>query len=407
MAYLPLANILHYKCRSVLSALGISLGICMLITLGGLSRGSLHEIADRWEAVDAELIVFPRGWGNDAATRSGSGLGDGYADKIRRDFPKLVERVVPVFTWTMKLAGQDQMIVGVDPKYFKTLTGGRKLEKGGRLFDPDNKFADWIVQKLLAPAKGDKDDEIEISEAQLSDPAHNGLEIVIDTRLARAGDFRLGQVVAAANHRWKIVGIVEAGAMARVFMPRRTAQFLFGSGDIRKSTLMFVKLKSGVSPARAVEKISAKIRHDVVPLARYRGALVAKFNIMFVYVDIVNAVAMILAFLFIMVTLYTMVLQRTRDIAILISSGAGSGFIIRQVLGESLLLTGAGAAGGIALSFLAGWAIETIRPLLTVTITWEWIGVAMLAAAAGAVVSALYPAWQATRVDVARTLTLE
>jgi hypothetical protein len=33
--YLPLANILHHKLRSALSALGIGIGICMLITLAG------------------------------------------------------------------------------------------------------------------------------------------------------------------------------------------------------------------------------------------------------------------------------------------------------------------------------------------------------------------------------------
>ena len=74
MAYLPLANILHHPLRSLLSAMGIGIGICMLVTLTGLSRGSLYEIADRWESVDADLIVFPRGWGDSATAKSGVGL---------------------------------------------------------------------------------------------------------------------------------------------------------------------------------------------------------------------------------------------------------------------------------------------------------------------------------------------
>ena len=47
MTYLPLANILHHKLRSVMSALGIGIGICMLVTLSGLARGSLFEITLR------------------------------------------------------------------------------------------------------------------------------------------------------------------------------------------------------------------------------------------------------------------------------------------------------------------------------------------------------------------------
>jgi putative ABC transport system permease protein len=124
-------------------------------------------------------------------------------------------------------------------------------------------------------------------------------------------------------------------------------------------------------------------------------------------VDAVNAIALVIAFLFIMVTLYTMVLQRTREIAILKSCGASDAFLVRQVLAESLLLTGAGLAAGVALSFLAAWAIQTLRPLLTVTITWRWIAIAAVAAAAGAVAAGAYPAWRATRVDVGEALTLE
>jgi len=102
-----------------------------------------------------------------------------------------------------------------------------------------------------------------------------------------------------------------------------------------------------------------------------------------------------------------MVLQRTRDIAILKSSGASDWFIVRQVLGESALLTAAGTAAGVAMACAAGRAIETFKPLYSVTVTPRWIGIAICAAAVGAAASAVYPAWQATRVDIAEALTLE
>ena len=76
MANLPLANLLHHKLRSVLSALGIGMGICMLVTLSGLSRGSLFEIAERAESVNADLIISPRGWGDNTADKAGSALPD-------------------------------------------------------------------------------------------------------------------------------------------------------------------------------------------------------------------------------------------------------------------------------------------------------------------------------------------
>ena len=407
MAYLPLANLMHHKLRSALSAVGIGMGVCMLITLSGLARGSLFEVAERLESVDADLIVSPRGWGENTADKSGSALPDKFARRIVERHGEIVAAAVPVFVWPMRLAGQDHRAAGVDPHQWHVLTGNRPLAEG-RLFDPEGRFARWLEAKLLAPAEANEPDEpLEIGPDELAHPDHNGLELVIDSRLADAGGYRVGQTVHSAGHDWRIVGIVPAGVMTRVFLPRRTAQFLFGCGDITKSTMIFVKLKAGVPTGPAVRKIRATVRHDVVPLARYRGMLVEKFGILFAYVDVVNGVALVIAFLFIMITLYTMVLQRTREIAILKSCGAGNAFILRQVLAESALLTGTGTLVGIVLSFAAAEAIEACRPLLTVTITWRWIAIAIGAAAAGAVLSGLYPAWRAVRVDVVEALTLE
>lgn len=404
MACLPLANILHHKLRSVLCALGIGIGMCMLITLSGLARGTLYEVAERWESVDADLIVFPRGWGHSAATRSGSGLSDGNAPLILKENADMVRSVVPVFTWHVRFGAQDQMVAGVDPAHFQTLTGGRRPDEG-RLFDPAGKFAAWLEGELLAGTDGA--DEFDPTEADLSHPDHNGLEIVIDRRLAESEGYELGAAVFAANHHWTVVGIVPAGVMTRVFMPRRTAQFLFGSGDIRKSTLMFVKLRAGVDVGRASEAIRRTTAHDVVPLGSYRGMLVEKFGILLAYVDTVNVIALVIAFLFTMITLYTMVLQQTREIAILKSCGASGAFILRQVMGESMLLTAGGLAAGIAMSFLAAWLIELFMPLKTVTITWRWLAIATGAAAAGAAASALYPAWRAAKVDMVEALMFE
>ncbi len=416
--YLPLANLLHYKLRSVLSALGIAIGICLLVTLLGLSRGSLYEIADRWESVDAELFAYPEIWEQNITALSGVGLPDRYAEKILERHGDIVRRIVPVFLWSVRLGGQDQLAAGVDPQDFAALVGDGGLVEG-RLFDPEGRFGAWISEKLLAaPADSDADEDgekdggddgqriITIGEGDLSHADHNGMEIVIDERLAKAGAFKLGQTVKMANHSFRIVGIAAAGGLSRVYLPRRAAQFLFGGGDITKSTLLFIKLRDGVHASAAARKLHL-LGLEIVQTAQFRHMLERQFGIMFVYVDAVNAIVLVIAFLFIMITLYTMVLQRTRDIAILKSSGASDAFIVRCVLAESALLTAAGTVAGIAMSFAAGRLIEAVRPLLTVRITWEFILTGVAAAALGAFLSAVYPAWRATRVDMVEALAWE
>lgn len=413
MVPLPVANILHHKVRSTLSVLGIGLGLCMLITLSGLARGSLSEVADRWEAIDADLIIYPPGWGDNITTLSGLGLPDRLAAKVARENAAVIEHVVPVFFWQVKFAGQDQMVAGVDAGDFPVLTRGRALVKG-RLFGGGASQWDEFIERLrrertasLSEAQ-QQDYVLDITEDDLAKAGW--LDLVIDDRLAQAGKLHVGDAVEAANHHWRVVGIAPRGVSSRVFMPRQTAQFLFGAGDTAKSTLALVKLKADSAGKVDAEKAALAIRRggvDVIHVNQYRGKLQQKFGVMFRYVDAVNTIALAIAFLFIMNTLYTMVLQRTRDIAILKSCGASGAFVLWQVLAESLLLSALGAAVGIGLSFLAAWLIETLRPLLTVTITWPWIALALAAAAAGAILSSLYPAWRATRVDMVEVLTLE
>jgi putative ABC transport system permease protein len=247
---------------------------------------------------------------------------------------------------------------------------------------------------------------VDIGPEDLADPNHDGLELVVDSRLADYGDLRVGQKAPIGGHAFTIVGIVEAGRLSRAFMPRRTAQLLFGLGSVSKSTVLFIDIPDGADPQAAADRMQT-VGPAVAPVEDYGRMLRAQWAVMFDYVNAVNAIALIIAFLFIMNTLYTMVLQRTREIAILKSSGASNAFILRQVLGESLLLTGAGAIVGVGLSYLAALVIRAVRPLLTVNITWEWIAVAGVAALVGAALSALYPAWRAMRVDMVEALSTE
>ncbi len=410
MAWYPLANVLHHKLSSALSALGIGIGVCMMITLTGLTRGSLYEVARRWESVHADLIVYPK-LRQDVSMLTGAGLSDQYERVLPELNPGTVAKAAPVFFWRMKLAGQDQTVAGVRNKDLSTVSGGAAALAGQARFTPRT---DWETfwEGMVAQQRADWVEKYGSGEGFLPDPRPEQLakagwmQLIIDDRLARAGGFRVDQEVTAAGHIWQIVGIVPAGGLARVYMPRRTAQLLF-AGGAEQSTVLFVTLTDQADLETARADIAEQTGQKVAPLSSYRALLEDKFGVMFLYIDVVNVLAMAIAFLFIMITLYTMVLQRTRDIAILKSSGASSGYILRQVLTEALLLTGTGAVLGVALSYLAGWAIQQVRPLLTVEITLRWVLTGLACAIAGAVLSALYPAWRATRVDMISALSYE
>lgn len=398
MANLPLANLSHHKIGSILSATGIGIGICMLITLAGLSRGSVNEVVARWQRVRADLIVAPGS--TNITMASGAAVNtraiDVITDLLGPEGHPLVDRVTPVFIVRAGIGAREHQIFGIRAGDFEVFAGAGRVI-AGRLPDPQGAFERWITDQFAQAGTG----VLEIADAQLT--AHGGLEIAVDTVLADEMDLAVGDMLDMAGRSWRVVGIYQAGATARVMAPLATVQFLYGL-SLSRVTLLFVGLDDGVAVSDARTRLAEATRLSVVPIEQYQTMLLANLGIMYHYVDAVNTLALLNAFLFIMITLYTMVLQRRRDIAILKSMGAGRGFLLRQILAESLMLTALGVAVGVAMSFGAERLIESLRPDLTVTITARWIGIAALAALVGGVIAGLYPAWLASRVDVAEAL---
>ena len=413
--FLPLANIRHHKSRSIFCAVGIAIAVCMLVSLTGLSRGTIYEIEERMGSIDAELVVVPAGLSDNVPTLSGMKLSTKIANIIETQYPDTIEKAVPVFICTIKLGGQDQRVTCISPDNWDIFSNKFDSELiEGQLFDKDNKFSNWLAKQKQQQNNSEGDTELkELSPKELSNPEHNGMQLVIDQRLATTGGYKCGQKVHTANHDWTITGISPTGVATRVFMPLATGQELFGMGNINNCTMIFLKLKKlppGITPSRCAEQIHKKYGEygvDVMPMSDYSGSLEHKFKIMFVFVDIVNMIAMVIAFLFVTSTLYTMVLQRSREIAILKSCGASAPFIIMQVVSESAIITITGAVLGIIGSFGVQKMVETYKPLLTVQITPVWIFVAITASAGGAMISALYPAWRAIKTDMVEAMRYE
>src|SRR5262249_43442964 len=135
--------------------------------------------------------------------------------------------------------------------------------------------------------------------------------------------------------------------------------------------------------------------------------LADSFSQIYMFMTIASTISMVVCFLFILLTVYMNVLERTREFGILRSLGATGGYLIREIVTESLLLCGAGAACGIAVGYIAKFIIEAVRPLLTVKIAPQFLLLAVAIAIVGGVISAVYPGWRATRFDPVVALSFD
>src|SRR5205807_2931837 len=110
-----------------------------------------------------------------------------------------------------------------------------------------------------------------------------------------------------------------------------------------------------------------------------------------IFINIVIGISVVVGFIVIFQSMYTAVMERTREIGILKSLGASKFYIVRTILRETLLLAIAGIIFGIIVSIVARAGIKGRWPSLPVQITWFWTIYAAIIAVAGAMLGAIYP----------------
>jgi putative ABC transport system permease protein len=358
---LPLANILAKKVRTAISVLAIGVGVALFLVLIGLTS-MLHEIADRTVHVSAHLMVWPA---SDQVLISG-GLP---ADKVEKDLLSVpgVECAIPVLQWPLKFANRVQNVYGIRP-------------------------ADWHF--FAAP-----DQLIE------GRPLQGGWEMIIDTRLAAAGGYKVGDVVTQWGHDFKVVGLAREGVAGRVFMPIDTVGEALEQTD-RRASFFYVR---ATDPARVPDvKAALKLRGlSVFTLDEFYDRLASAFGDMNLVIGAVVFVAGFVCFLVILLTVYTMVIERTREIGILKGIGASRLQIFGLVLAEAALI----CAGGIVIGFLLTWGgrslVLHLQPLWTVDIPAVRFLYAALLAAVGTLLGAIHPALRAARQDPVESLRYE
>ncbi len=362
MARLPVANILARKVRTAISMLAIGVGVALYLVLVGLTT-ILGEIAERTVNVDAHLMVWPA---SDQVVLSG-GLPAETVEARLREVPG-VERAIPVLRWPLRLAGRVQNVYGIRPSDWPAFRGGEGGVLEGR-------------------------------------PLEGGSEILIDARLRAAGDFHVGQAVERFGRRFTIVGVAPEGVAGRVFMPIETVSECLGQDRLRAS-FFYVKLGSpgGVAAARdAVERLGLR----PITFDEYYDVLAASFVDMDLIIGAVVLVAGFVCFLVVLLTVYTMVLERTREIGILKGLGASRAQVFGVVMAEAGLI----CAGGIAAGFLLTWAsraiILALQPLWSARIPAERFAYAAILAAVGTFLGAVHPALRAARQDPVKSLRYE
>jgi putative ABC transport system permease protein len=281
---------------------------------------------------------------------------------------KYVQAVAPALLQFNSTGGVD-VIYGIDRDSFRTVSGGFVFLEGHDMEGPD--------------------------------------DLLVDDWAAKAKHIKVGDTYNLLNHDWHVAAIIEHGKGARLFVPLATLQDLVGAHD--KASIFLIKC----TRPEHTEDVMDQIRHvlpgyTVRPLKDFLS-LMTSTNIpgLQTFINAMIALAISIGLLVIFLTMYTTVIERTRDIGVLKSLGADQSFIVRTLLTESAALCVFGILAGVGLSYAVRAAFLAGFPTLSILITPGWILRAAGIALAGAIFGASYPAWMASRKDAVEALSYD
>ena len=368
MNKLVFGNLVYRPLRSVISALAVAIEVVMILSIAAIMFGILNGSRTQQSGIGMDMVVHPGA--STALMNTSAAAADVRVAEILRRLPH-VQVAAPV-NIKLTLGSSVENIFGIDYAAYNALKPVVYLQGG---------------------------------------PFRQPFDVIVDDYQAAAGKkLKLGDPVKVLNHTFTVCGIVQHGKGSRKFIPLETMDAL--DGNRGKASAFYLRTED---PPRFQNAVRQEILHtegledwSVQTLEELLSSLtpehIPAFNI---GLNVVIGIATVIGFLVIFQSMYTAVMERTREIGILKSMGAGQGAIVSVVLRETGLLAVAGVLMGILATLLLRSVLHVRFPTLSFEVTGRWITTASLLALVGAFLGALYPALKAARKDPIDALAYE
>lgn len=365
MLELVLANLRTRPFRTLISIVGVALGVILVTLFTGLARGMSDDMAKRAANWKAE-IVFTRP-GAMEITSSNANVSTTYADRLMEI--EGVKATVPVIRY---------------------ITPNTKARWGIEQLDG----VEWL------PFAEMNDMQILQGRAAIAND-----EVILDERKMQDDNYKLGDTLEIFGKSYKIVGVFAPPSGARIKMSLAGMQEALEAPN--KCSYILVKLKDGADIDAVAAKINQTLPGNKINLTRDL-IIDAQDRIpaLKTFLRVLVGLGAFVSTIFVLLSMYTTITERRKEIGILKSLGASKSFIIRVIEGEAFLIGVSGVLLGFTVSFLASYIIQASFDL-QFEFSQGWTITAILIALGGSLVGALYPAWRASNIDPVLVLTNE
>ena len=367
MDNLVFSNMVHRPARTVVSVLGIAVGVLLIVFTVGLANGSMREKAEREANVGAEIFFHSSGK---------PGMSGSESFRLPVSMAREIEQIEGVKT-VIPIA---QTSVSADDSTI-----------GSRLVDGINfdEYADVANLKIIEGRKF----------------AENSDEAIIDTGWQKQTRIKVGDNLKLYERNFKIVGTYEPAAGARVKISLATMQNQLGGEG--KVTAFLVKVKDGFPPEQVAEKLHNQFPDNQIILTKDLEELyLSSVPALGIFLNVVIGVAAAISALVILLTMYTTVTERTRQIGIMKSLGMSNTKIAWIITQEALLLSLLGIISGIVITIILRFLLMRVTTL-NIELDPVVLTLVLVIGLVGGALGALYPALRAARLDAVEALSYE
>jgi putative ABC transport system permease protein len=388
------------KMRSVLTMLGIIIGVGAVIAMVGVGQGAQQKVQDQIASMGTNLLFVSSG----TVTRGGLHMGWGQTKTLVYEDMKAMQREIPTIAKAAPGASFSAQVVFENQNWYTRLTGTEP---------PYFDIRDWPI---VAGSSFSQDDVTLAANVAV-------IGATVRQNLFGAAD-PIGATIRLGTLPFQVVGVLAAKGQSgmgqdqddTIVIPITTLQKKISG----QPWLQFVMVSATSQPATyaAQQQITSLLRDrhrirsgqdddffvrnlaDVAELADQSS------RVMTLLLASIAGVSLIVGGIGIMNIMLVSVTERTREIGIRIAIGATEQDVQRQFLSESVVLSLIGGAIGIffgvgsslVITKTLGWAV-LISPMAIVAAVFFSMAVGIF--------FGFYPARKASRLDPIEALRFE
>lgn len=386
-----LADFRRNKARTILTSLGIMIGVFSVVMLIALGLGLKNYIQAQFENLGANLLMVMPGTGFDSGARFGAGMVAGikFDEKDANDISRIsgVKYTVPLFMKSVVAegGGEQKMVYlfGVSEDYFSLM--GTEIAAGE------------IFTKSDVSSKA----KVAVLGTTIAEDLYGDSENAI------------GKTVRFDGMRMKVIGVMEKKGDpdqdSAILIPYKTTYGSLNPDKTFWSIYVGVTSKEEVEGAKEQIKTTLEKRYDendfsVTEQSELLSMINQLFNILNIVLVAIGSISLVVGGIGIMNIMYATVTERTKEIGVMRAIGATEKDIMLQFLAEALILS---IFGGLLGLISASLLVLLVRFFFPASISLFAVIITFIISSSIGIFFGVFPAKRAARLSPIEAIRYE